>query len=290
MDDQLLNLFNRALIHPALDAAMIALTTVGFGALLAAAPILRWRGMKRAASVTFAAQAASLLLTFIFYYLALRSRPVDVRLILAPPVFPSFPSGHAALSFATASTLVLIFRRWRLAIAIFTLAALIAYSRVYLGHHYPSDIAAGTLLGTLTAAGIYGVLWRREAHWLIWPQIGVAALVTQMAYLGILPLHLLTWPYADKVLHFLLFGAITFWLNLWLPGRSIEIAGARLPLAIVIPFAVAAFEEMLQLFSPIRTADLTDLVGDMAGMLFFYWLSWRWLERYPLAQPLPTEK
>jgi undecaprenyl-diphosphatase len=57
----------------------------------------------------------------------------------------SFPSGHAAQSFAAAVVLAYALprrRAWWL-----TLAALIAYSRIYIGVHYPLDVIVGTLVG-----------------------------------------------------------------------------------------------------------------------------------------------
>lgn len=57
----------------------------------------------------------------------------------------SFPSSHAAVAFAGAAVLVKIFPKgkWFL----YSLAALIAFSRVYLGVHYPLDIVGGMILG-----------------------------------------------------------------------------------------------------------------------------------------------
>jgi undecaprenyl-diphosphatase len=65
--------------------------------------------------------------------------PIDV------PVDPSFPSGHAAGSFAFAVFVSLLERR--AAIFLLPLASLIALSRVALGVHYPTDVLAGSLLG-----------------------------------------------------------------------------------------------------------------------------------------------
>ena len=60
------------------------------------------------------------------------------------PTF-SFPSGHAALSFSAAVVLAHALRRGRA--AWYLLAALIAFSRVYIGVHYPIDVVVGTLVG-----------------------------------------------------------------------------------------------------------------------------------------------
>jgi len=57
----------------------------------------------------------------------------------------SFPSGHTAASFSLATTLALNIPK--LYILLFGLAMIIAISRIYLGVHYPTDVAAGILLG-----------------------------------------------------------------------------------------------------------------------------------------------
>jgi undecaprenyl-diphosphatase len=61
---------------------------------------------------------------------------------------PSFPSGHATAAFCVAATLAPLFSVG--AICLYALASIVAYSRVYLGLHYPSDVLIGSCLGITT--------------------------------------------------------------------------------------------------------------------------------------------
>ena len=85
-----------------------------------------------------------------------RDRPVasetDPLPLVDVPATYSFPSGHATVSFACAT--ILTFAVPRLAVPFYALAALIAFSRVYVGVHYPSDIVVGAVLGTLIAIAL----------------------------------------------------------------------------------------------------------------------------------------
>ena len=67
----------------------------------------------------------------------------------------SFPSCHAANTFAFATLFSLIFRRRWVVISIFTWATLVSCSRLYLGVHYPSDLLVGAVIGSLVAWGLY---------------------------------------------------------------------------------------------------------------------------------------
>jgi VanZ family protein len=104
-----------------------------------------------------------------------------------------------------------------------------------------------------------------------------------MAYIGILPQHLLRWPFSDKILHALIVGALGFYLNLLLHGRR---AGAsRAPLAIALVFVGVAGEELLQALSPLRTFDLADLASDAAGLLLGWFASAQLLRAH-----MPTDQ
>jgi undecaprenyl-diphosphatase len=81
-----------------------------------------------------------------------RARPVDHPLVVEPTTH-SFPSGHAATSFACAATLAPFAPRQAKPV-LYALAAAIAYSRVYVGVHYPLDVLGGAALGLLVATAL----------------------------------------------------------------------------------------------------------------------------------------
>jgi undecaprenyl-diphosphatase len=88
---------------------------------------------------------------------ALRPRPFEVLsipLIDARPTTSSLPSGHAAMAAAGALAASRIFPRasWLL----WLMAVMIAFSRVYLGVHWPSDVVAGAALGFAVAWLVLG--------------------------------------------------------------------------------------------------------------------------------------
>jgi undecaprenyl-diphosphatase len=77
--------------------------------------------------------------------------PDPEPLVRLPPT-GSFPSGHATVAFACATALALAVPR--LALPLYVLAALVAWSRVYVGVHYPLDVFAGAVLGVMLAFAI----------------------------------------------------------------------------------------------------------------------------------------
>ncbi|HLM37313.1 MAG TPA: phosphatase PAP2 family protein [Gaiellaceae bacterium] len=68
------------------------------------------------------------------------------------PHTAAFPSGHASSAFACAT--VLAWASPRLRIPAFVLAAAIAWSRIYVGVHWPLDVLGGALLGMLVATAL----------------------------------------------------------------------------------------------------------------------------------------
>ena len=72
----------------------------------------------------------------------------------------SFPSGHTSVCFAIAAILSLNYRKRYIIIPIFVWAVLVAYSRLYLGLHYPSDVAAGAVIGMVASWVVYKMFYR----------------------------------------------------------------------------------------------------------------------------------
>ncbi len=68
----------------------------------------------------------------------------------------SFPAGHAATAFAGATLLSYVAPKAMP--GFLALAVLIAYSRVYVGVHYPGDVIAGAIVGAAVGAAAIGVL------------------------------------------------------------------------------------------------------------------------------------
>lgn len=97
-----------------------------------------------------------------------RLRPCDpragldsVRCLIGIRRSWSFPSSHAVNSFALVSFFALLYpRRWVILIGL-GIAGLVSFSRVYVGVHYPADIAFGALLGSALGLGLARALRRR---------------------------------------------------------------------------------------------------------------------------------
>lgn len=167
LDQSLIFLVREYLSSPVLDGIMLFFTTMGDGGLLWIAmglgllffPKTRRIGLVLLIALFFTHLIGSVLLKNLFA----RPRPCvtfpDIPLLIPRPSGFSFPSGHASSSFAGAA--VLFFAAGKKAgIPAFTVALLIAFSRVYLFVHYPTDILAGALLGLF-----WGWFWVRALDW-----------------------------------------------------------------------------------------------------------------------------
>ena len=157
----------QGLRFPALDFVMKYLTHLGDAGLLFIIFTLLLLSFKKT-RIYGAVCATALILDFLSVNLIIkplvaRERPCalrpDIVLLVARPPDYSFPSGHAAASFAFASAIGAYSRRYRLWACV--LAAAIAFSRLYLYLHFPSDVLAGAAIGFLCGY-VARFIWRKS--------------------------------------------------------------------------------------------------------------------------------
>ena len=142
-----------------LDEAFVALTRIGTqGAiwlLIAIIAALYWRRSAIFLYVALADLLAGVSSDLLRHAIGRERPPLrfpEPHPLVHVPGNPSFPSGHAATSFACAATLA-----WLTPlspVALYVLAALIAFSRVYVGVHYPLDAIGGAALGLGVATAL----------------------------------------------------------------------------------------------------------------------------------------
>ena len=70
----------------------------------------------------------------------------------------SFPSGHTAIAFATATSLGLSYPEWYVVVPAAAWAATMGATRVWHGVHYPTDVAAGAALGIASGVAVHALL------------------------------------------------------------------------------------------------------------------------------------
>ena len=84
-----------------------------------------------------------------------RQRPFEIvdgiKLLVLKPQDPSFPSGHSSISFCMLTVILLFSKSNTLKIITTVLSILIAFSRLYLYVHFPSDVFCGIIIGVLTS-------------------------------------------------------------------------------------------------------------------------------------------
>ncbi|HEY4221957.1 MAG TPA: phosphatase PAP2 family protein [Myxococcota bacterium] len=90
------------------------------------------------------------LLVLVVKRIVRRTRPAEELHSSAPPDRFSFPSGHTAAAFALA--IAMFGAAPMLAPGLLLLAICVAYGRMYLGVHYPLDVAAGAAIGLVTGS------------------------------------------------------------------------------------------------------------------------------------------
>ena len=143
---------------PALDAVMPVITHLGDGGILwiaLAVLLLCLPKYRQTGLATGIALAIGLLICNLWLKPWIgRLRPFDyaeqcfgriIPLLINAPRDFSFPSGHTIAGFESAT--VLLLRHWKIGIPVAVLAVLIAFSRLYLYVHYPTDVLSSIVLG-----------------------------------------------------------------------------------------------------------------------------------------------
>ena len=141
---------------PLLDTVMVALSLMAyhaaFWALLAILMVVS-KGHRRPGIAIL----VSLLMTYVVVELVIKTLIHRERPYIAEGLTPiivyslsySFPSGHTAYSFASATVVAMYYGKW--GIPAFVLASMIGISRIYLAMHWPTDVVAGAMIGIVVA-------------------------------------------------------------------------------------------------------------------------------------------
>lgn len=161
LDWSILQWIQSALNCPTLDFLMPKITALGnAGAiwLLASIVLIITKKYRKQGALLLIGLAASVLIgNMLLKNIVARPRPcwidTSVQLLIANPTDYSFPSGHTLSSAVSATILAKTDRR--LGYAAIPLAVLIAFSRLYLFVHFPSDVLAAAVLGVVIGELIF---------------------------------------------------------------------------------------------------------------------------------------
>lgn len=167
IDKAVFRFLNRTIANPVLDAVMPFITEeehwiapIVLG-ILALVIFGGRRGRITAALAVVILVFSDQIVNFVIKPLVGRDRPCfvleQVRLLIRQPHSRSFPSSHAANTAAMACLFWVRYRRWGWAVAV--VAFCVGLSRIVVGVHYPSDVAAGFLAGGLIAWAVLRA-WR----------------------------------------------------------------------------------------------------------------------------------
>lgn len=153
MDIRILNFIDKYLRYQILDRIMPVITSLGNGGvvwIILSIYLLNNNNYRIYGYIVITALILALVLgEGIMKHLVRRTRPFikmnDPKLLIKRPITYSFPSGHAASSFAVAGIFNMLDTRGSIYITI--IAWMIAFSRCYLKVHYFTDVLVGILIG-----------------------------------------------------------------------------------------------------------------------------------------------
>lgn len=153
---------------PILNQIMVFITKLGdegiFWLILAVLLLLFKKTRKCGLTILVSMAICYLLGNMFLKNVIARPRPCSidpsVALLIPTPGEYSFPSGHTLHGFTAATAIFLHYKKP--GIAALVLAALIAFSRMYLFVHFPTDILAGIILGIGVAVLVYMIIMKRN--------------------------------------------------------------------------------------------------------------------------------
>ena len=159
-DGQLLLGLREIVCHPALDGVMKFVSKLGdhgmiwivIGVLFLLMGFRKKVWFRNGLLVLFSLLADLILCNKMLKPLVDRTRPyyvLDYEPLIPPVGDASFPSGHTAVSFAAATAIYAINKKWGIVAYIF--AVVMGFSRLYLGVHFPLDVFCGAIVGTVAA-------------------------------------------------------------------------------------------------------------------------------------------
>lgn len=159
-DIKILNFIDKHLRCKILDKLMPLITTLGNGGaiwIIISLCLINNKCHKNEGYMVIASLALTTIIgEGIIKHLFRRARPFikmkQSKLLIARPITYSFPSGHSASSFAAAGIFVMM--NSRVSLYMIILASLIAFSRLYLNVHYPSDVVIGIILGIICSKAV----------------------------------------------------------------------------------------------------------------------------------------
>lgn len=151
-------------VHPGLDATMRGVTnSVPVMAIALPAGItiydLCTTRLQERDFIIAGAVGTSAVICFGLKYVVNRPRPFVTYSDIVQRDFNvgpySFPSGHTSIAFSLATSASLCFPKWYVIAPAYLWAGTVAYSRMRLGVHYPTDVLAGALIGAGSAVASY---------------------------------------------------------------------------------------------------------------------------------------